>query len=984
MKKFLKIAGAVLLACFALLFILPFLFKDKIASRAEKALNESLDARIIFDPSKVSLSMFRSFPDFSFQIQDFGIINKAPFEGDTLLFAGRFHAALDLFSVIGGGPVQISDIDLENAKINILVLPDGRANYLITKAKPDTAAEKPSEAPSEFSLSIQHWNLENIDFQYFDAGAGTAAAFLGLNHSGSGDFSQDLVDLRTETNIRDLSLTADSVAYLRHKEFDSRLALKWEMKKKKGEFGENFVQLNRFKFSFSGWFDVGGEKPAFDLKYATSETGLKELISLIPAFYKKDFEKLEADGEIKAEGWAKGTYDSLSLPGFETRLLVKNGKIRYPDLPKAITGLELDFTASHSQGPLNTLLADLKNFSMKLGDNPFQASARVQGLENPQVEMQAEGSLNLAELMSIYPMEGLNLKGLMDIALQAKGQYVAEQKIFPAFTARLSLKDGYVKSKSFPEAIEAIQMNMNAENPTGQMAATLVNLENMSFKLAGEPFSLKGKVQDLNDIRYDMAAIGIIDLEKMTRIFPLEGMTLKGKMNADIKTAGLMSDVTAKRYEKLPTSGMVELSQFVYESKDLKKPVVIAQAKAAFNSKEMKLENMQMRIGESDFAFSGSIKNHLGYVLKDETLQGSLNMSSENLNVNELMGLSAEAAPAATPAEEAPLRAVALPQNLDFTFNAKVAKARYDNLDLRNMKGGMLLKNGILKLKDLEFQTLDGSIRMDGSYNPLVLSSPAFDFKMDMRGISVSKAYAAFNTLRTMAPVAANIEGRFNTLLNLNGRLTGEMKPELPTINGGGLIRFSEGEVKSLGVTEGINQLAKTNLPTRAGLKDVQIRTTIKNGRVFFEPFDVRLGQQVVNIGGSNGLDGSIDYLIKTSVPAGAAGAAVAGVLSQFTGKQLTAPKDIRFDIAATGPAASPKYKLLKVDAGNSKEQAKTAVNEKVNQLKAEAEAKARSEAERLKKEAEAKAKAEADRIKKEAEDKAKQELEKLKKRFRF
>jgi hypothetical protein len=162
------------------------------------------------------------------------------------------------------------------------------------------------------------------------------------------------------------------------------------------------------------------------------------------------------------------------------------------------------------------------------------------------------------------------------------------------------------------------------------------------------------------------------------------------------------------------------------------------------------------------------------------------------------------------------------------------------------------------------------------------------------------------------------------------------------------------------------------------------VRFAISDGRVNFEPFDVKAGAQVVNIGGSNGLDGTVDYRIKTSVPAGAAGSVVASALSALSGKTIASPKDVKFEIAATGPAASPRFRLVKVDAGSVKQEAKAAVVDKAKELKAEAEAKARAEAERLKKEAEARAKAEADRLKKEAEDKAKGELEKLKKKFKF
>jgi hypothetical protein len=216
------------------------------------------------------------------------------------------------------------------------------------------------------------------------------------------------------------------------------------------------------------------------------------------------------------------------------------------------------------------------------------------------------------------------------------------------------------------------------------------------------------------------------------------------------------------------------------------------------------------------------------------------------------------------------------------------------------------------------------------------------------------------------------------------GSMDSDMNPLLPSLNGKGILSISGGKVKDLSVMKGINSLAKTSLPTEVLLQDLSIKASIVDGRVNFEPFDVKAGGQVVNIGGSNGLDGTVDYRIKTSVPAGAAGTAVASALSSLSGKSIPSPKDVKFEIAASGPASSPKFRLVKVDAGSVKQEVKAAVTEKVKEVKAEAEAKARAEAERLKKEAEAKAKAETERLKKEAEDKAKGELEKLKKKFKF
>jgi hypothetical protein len=133
---------------------------------------------------------------------------------------------------------------------------------------------------------------------------------------------------------------------------------------------------------------------------------------------------------------------------------------------------------------------------------------------------------------------------------------------------------------------------------------------------------------------------------------------------------------------------------------------------------------MAMKIGQSDFAMNGTIRNYISYILKDETLQGNLNMTSNLLNVNELMTLTGETPPAQPGAAEQPMEPVALPKNIDFSFNSTVGKMLYDNLTMDQLKGGITLKNGILSLKGLMFNTLDGSIKSDGFYSLASLQIP--------------------------------------------------------------------------------------------------------------------------------------------------------------------------------------------------------------------------------------------------------------------
>ena len=83
LKKILKIIGIIVFLFVISAFAIPYFFKDQIKARIVTAINEKVDAKVAF--ADADLSLFRNFPSASVSIEKLSIINKAPFEGDTLV-----------------------------------------------------------------------------------------------------------------------------------------------------------------------------------------------------------------------------------------------------------------------------------------------------------------------------------------------------------------------------------------------------------------------------------------------------------------------------------------------------------------------------------------------------------------------------------------------------------------------------------------------------------------------------------------------------------------------------------------------------------------------------------------------------------------------------------------------------------------------------------------------------------------------------------
>ena len=237
---------------------------------------------------------------------------------------------------------------------------------------------------------------------------------------------------------------------------------------------------------------------------------------------------------------------------------------------------------------------------------------------------------------------------------------------------------------------------------------------------------------------------GNIDLEKITQVVKLEETILKGKVNAQLNTKGRMSDLEAERYANLPTTGSMEISDFYYESPDLPQGFGIANTKMTLDPKEITLANFKGNAGKTDLNMDGKISNYLAYALNDSAmLYGNLNFSSAMVDANEWMTESEEEVTEDTAA----LEIVRIPENVDFVLASNIESILYDDLELKNFNGKLIVRDGAVRMEKVGFNLLDGQFEMSGAYNSaMALTDPLYDFDFSIKGMSIASAFQSFTT----------------------------------------------------------------------------------------------------------------------------------------------------------------------------------------------------------------------------------------------
>lgn len=904
-KKVLIGLGALIIILIAAAVIIPSVFKDDIKAAIDKEIAKSINADVIFEADNFDLTLFRNFPNVTIEIKELGVFNHAPFEGTALFVVDEIDIELNLKDMLFGDQLRLKGISLVQPQIDIRVLKDGTANYDITYPSTDTVQVEGE--PAKFSFGIDHWQVVNGALSYDDQSLPFSMALKGLNHSGSGNFNEVSFDLTTKSVADSVTVSYDGVEYLTNKKavIDAIITISEDYSLY--TFKDNSAKLNDFAMSFDGWFKMNETDYGMDINFKSPENTFKSLLSLVPGMYTKDFDKIETKGDLSFAGFVKGTYSDKQMPAFNLALNVNDAMFKYPDLPTAISNISMDLLVDNKTGVIENTLIDMKKLHLDFGTNPVDARLLIENLKDYRMDGNIKATLNLAELNKMFPMEGLQMKGTYSVNANARGVYDSLKKIIPAISASMSLSNGYVKSSEFPLPLEDLRFNATVQNSSGKMAETFIAVKDFGMLLDGEKLTAELLLQNLDDYTWDLKANGGLDLEKITKIFPVEGMTIAGKVKANIQTKGKYSDVEAGKYDRLPTSGTASLKDFRFTSNDLPYAVTVSSAEAIFDPKKIEVRNTKGTIGKSDFELNGAINNYIGYLFSpNETIQGNMKFNASLLDLNEFMTETEEA----TTPDSASYGVIPVPSNIDFILHSEIKTVKMMDFTFTDATGDVIVKDGVANMNGITFNMLGGSFVVNGAYDTKDVNHPKYDFALKINNLSIQQAASSFSVVQTYAPIAGLVNGNFTTDFKINGELGQDMSPKMNTINAAGLIKIAQAALSQSKLVSGIASLTKLDNTEEVTLKDVVMSATIKEGRLSVKPFDVKFGDYSTNISGSTGLDGSISYAIKMNVPAGKLGSQLQGFINQNTGAKGST-SEIPITIALGGSYKDPKASLL-------------------------------------------------------------------------
>ena len=944
MRKALKYTGISLLVFILLLFFIPIVFKSKIVSLVKTEINKNIEATVNF--KDVSLSVFRHFPKLSIALEDISIIGLHEFKKDTLLSASTLDASVNILSVIKGNDMKVYGVYLQSPRIHALVNKDGRANWEITKG--DTTGGLSSGESSAFKMNLEQYEIKDGYIVYDDQQAGMRAEIASLDHEGSGNFTEEIFTLSTKTTAGTANFTYANVPYLVNTKTGINAELEIDNKTSKYSFKDAAISVNELKLVADGFVQLDNDSTySMDLKFDAPSNEFKNILSLVPAIYKTDFDKLKTSGTAAFKGFVKGVYSPQQLPAYKIDMDIKDGFFQYPDLPQPVKNIQLTAQIANPDGVTDHTVVDVKKGHIEMGGEPFDFRVLFRNPETSRyIDALIKGKLNLADVSKFIKLDGATkLAGTVWADVFAKGNLSALEQKGGAFQAGgfLDIKNLFYASKDFPQPIQNGNFKIQVENNGGVADATTIAISQGHMEVGKDPVDFTLNLsKPVSDVNFSGTAKGKFTLDNIKQFVALEaGTSIGGLLHADMNFSGSKADVDKKNYERIQANGVIDLANVAYSSKDYPDGIRISAAQLKFNPQNVALNNFEGDFQKTHISANGVLKNMIGYALREEELSGNINVATGKVNLNDWMGT--DTVTTTGTASSAPFL---VPANMTLTINAQADAVEYDKVNYDNVKGVLLLKEETVRLQNVQAEALGGTMNFDGSYSTrLDKTRPDINLSYSVKNIDVQKAFFAYNTIQKLMPIGRFLSGRLTSQFNMLGKLNGDMFPDLATLTGKGNLLVIEGALSKFQPLEKLANMLSVETLKGISLKDIKSHFEFANGKVLVKPFNVKVQEIDMQIGGVHGLDQSIDYIIGMKLPRKYLGTSgnslINNLASQASSKGIPVnmSETVNLNVKMGGTINNPAIKAdLKEAAGDMtkelKQQAAGFVQQKVDSTK--------------------------------------------------
>lgn len=611
MKRKLIIVGAIVVFIFAILAVLPYLYKDKLLDKVKTTLNNQINAKIDFADFK--LSLFAQFPKVEMELQNLSLIGMNEFAGDTIFSAASISTNISLMEMIRGKGLELNTLTVKDPRINLISGKTGAVNWNIAKAPESSATVVGSqpETGEAFKIKLSDIRVSNLNLLYNDLAMPMKVWVKNAGMNSSGDVAGSIAKLDIAADAGEFIFEYDSVKYISKTKLKAETQLEADIDKMNFKFDQGKLWINNLPLSVSGSFAMPSDSMFFDLGFQSEKSDFATILALVPADYQKYLEKAQINGSAEFKGSVKGLYYNDIYPAIDILLAASNASFKYQDLPESVQNIDISAQITKPEGDLNLLKVNIEKAHASIKNNPIDLQMALSDLmTDPNINASFSGTVDFATLKQAIPIDSLDITGVMKAQMHMEGRMSSiENKEYEKFQS-----SGEASVKNF--RIVSNQLTMPVEISDGQIKATTkqISVNQFDGKIGQSDFSLKGEVSNYlayafkNDVLKGNFSLksAYLNFSELSNMMKSTDSPAPAKSEAKAAPVATSDSVVAFQVpDKLDLTFQSVIQKAIYDKMPINNIIGLVRIK----DQRMELTNLNMDMLKGKVAVNGSYAN---------------------------------------------------------------------------------------------------------------------------------------------------------------------------------------------------------------------------------------------------------------------------------------------------------------------------------------------------------------------------------------
>lgn len=608
-------------------------------------------------------------------------------------------------------------------------------------------------------------------------------------------------------------------------------------------------------------------------------------------------------GVLKLDAKTNGKVNNPEKATFRADLTLNDGYLfyDYPGVTTPVEKIEIELRATDKR-------VDIKSFSAYASANLIKLKGYVTDPLNEkkaQFKFESRFDLDLSTVKEFYPINSDTLEIRGDL----KGNITANGRLADLENANgsgnISFKKGFIRHRDLGKPISDLEISAG-------ISKNVVTLRSLSFKTGANSASGSGKITNYlsDNPSLSLALKADVNLGQIKDYYDISEFVteINGTASTNMTLNGKVNEL-----QKLTFIGAVNVKNTSIIQNDLPKPISNLNVNLNFTQKNVKLENLSLKMGESDIKINGELEEYMIFIDSDRkgtsTLTGAIN--STLLNLDELIDFDAEA----DESEPEPIY-IELP-NLKSEVNADLKRIVFFDVNMTNLKAKTASSPNQVKLENASVNVFGGSV--EGQFTWLIKKRDLtnIDFNGSITQVNAAEFFKGLKLGGKETRFHEYISGNLNANAVYKTDLDAYLTPDLTTNDANGTFSMSKTVLENHPVQLKLAQWLTNDGLKRLIIDDWNAAFEIVKGVLEIKEMKLTSGGIGVELNGTHNLaTDQMDMKMSLFLPA-SFGDKLASIITRdavnaLTQKDGTILVPLKLTGKSTNPSVSPDQAVIK------------------------------------------------------------------------